>query len=127
MTSFLHKFSSIAAFVVLSCTGQIASAQNAVQQSKGALVQKTDRQVCMTPALTGLTTCVNMNQTQYLITPSGNETSVWKGVIPASLRPAKTLVKDATWEERGLIFTTHSVTTTSGNISLTLHYKAKKG
>ncbi|QIX61682.1 hypothetical protein FY528_10780 [Hymenobacter lutimineralis] len=123
MNAFLRNISALTLFAGSFVVSTNATAQ-AVQQGNGALVQKTDRSVCMTADLTGLSTCVNMNQTQYLITPSGNETSVWKGTVPAELRPAKTLVKDATWQERGRTFDTHSVTTPDGKISLTLHYKA---
>jgi hypothetical protein len=125
----LLRHTAAALFVGLLSFSTVAKAQtqnagsNLQQQGNGALVQKTDRQVCMTAELTGLSQCVNMNQVNYLVTPSGNETSVWKGSAPATLRPATTLVKDATWQENGKTYSTHSTTSPSGEVSLTLHYK----
>ncbi|MBG8555240.1 hypothetical protein [Hymenobacter guriensis] len=96
----------------------------ATAQSTTVLAQKSTQAVCVPAELTGLSACVDMQQTQYLKAPSGNETAVWKGTVPTGQRPAKTVIKDATWQERSLSFTTHAVITADGKASLTLQYKA---
>ncbi|TGE14284.1 hypothetical protein [Hymenobacter elongatus] len=125
MKNFLRTTAASALFVGLLAFGSSAQAQEVKTQGKGkgALVYKSAYKECITGDLTGLAQCVNMTQETYVVTPSGNETSVWKGTAPAALRPASTVVKDATWQESGKTYTTHSTTTPSGEVSLTLHYK----
>ncbi|TGE21217.1 hypothetical protein E5K00_13040 [Hymenobacter aquaticus] len=126
MKNILHFRAAFLLFVSLFAFGSSAQAQEFKTQGKGkgALVYKSQYKECITGELTGLAQCVDMTQETYVVTPSGNETSVWKGTAPAALRPAKTLVKDATWQEAGKTYTTHSTTTPSGEVSVTLHYKA---
>ncbi|UOQ54018.1 hypothetical protein [Hymenobacter cellulosivorans] len=125
MKNFLRTTAAAALFLGLMSFSSAARAQAVAlqQQGNGALVQKTDRTVCMTADLTGLKQCVNMTQVNYVVTPSGNQTSVWKGTVPAELRPATTLVKEGTWQEGGKTYSARSTTAPSGEISLTLHYK----
>lgn len=130
MKNFLRTTAASALFAGLLAFGSSAQAQEFKTQGKGkgALVYKSAYQECITGDLTGLAQCVNMTQETYVVTPSGNETSVWKGVAPAALRPATALVKDATWQEDGKTYTTHSTTSPSGEVKVTLHYKgATKG
>ncbi|MCB2378600.1 hypothetical protein LGH70_13450 [Hymenobacter sp. BT635] len=135
MKNFLRTTAASALFAGLMAFGSSAQAQaqdvKTQSKGKGALVYKSAYQECISADLTGLKQCVNMTQATYVVTPSGNETSVWKGTVPVELRPANALVKDATWQENGKTYSSHSTTSPSGEVTVTLHYKAngkgKKG
>ena len=121
-------------FLALTLGGTAARAQNriggAVQQGKGAYVQKTDGTECITNSLLGLTgiECLPMTQVKFLVTPSGNAMSVWQGTAPEASRPAQRLVKNATWSERNndgvtRTYDTEAVTMADGSVKLTLRDK----
>ncbi|TGE13489.1 hypothetical protein [Hymenobacter elongatus] len=60
-------------------------------QDNGAYVAKNYFQVGMCACLTGLAAPLDMTQSNYVETSSGNRTSVWTGPVPASLMPPLTL------------------------------------
>ncbi|TGE26744.1 hypothetical protein [Hymenobacter metallicola] len=125
MKNTLRTAAASVLFASFLAFGSSAQAQEFKTQGKGkgALVYKSQYKECITGDLTGLAQCVNMTQETYVVTPSGNETSVWKGTAPVELRPKTTLVKDATWQEAGKTYTSRSTTTPSGEVTVTLHYK----
>jgi hypothetical protein len=82
------------------------------------------RIVCMGSGLTGLGECVNMSHTNYLKTPSGNETSIWDGIVPDHLIPASKYTYSATWFEDGKTYSSFTELTPDGLINITLHHKA---
>lgn len=132
MKSFLHKIIGGLFLAGLTLGGTSARAQahieGAVQQGKGAYVQKTDRTECITNTLLGvpgLGSCLTMTQEKFMVTPSGNAMSVWKGVVPAAARPTQQLVHNATWTEANndgvtRTYSTVAVTMPDGSIKLTL-------
>jgi len=135
MNSFQKKIAGALVFIGLTLGSTAASAQNriggAVQQGSGAYVQKTDRAECITNALLGvpnLGSCLTMTQEKFMVTPSGNAMSVWKGTVPEAARPAQRLVHNATWSETNndgvtRIYVTEAVTMPDGSIKLTLNDK----
>ncbi|MCI1188847.1 hypothetical protein MON38_15595 [Hymenobacter sp. DH14] len=132
MKSFLHKI--IGGFfltgLVLGNSSVRAQAhiEGAVQQGKGAYVQKTDRTECITNTLLGVPgigRCLPMSQEKFMVTPSGSAMSVWKGVVPATARPTQRLVYNATWTEANndgvtRTYNTVAVTMPDGSVKLTL-------
>jgi len=131
MKSVIKHITAALFFFVLTVGGNSARAQNriggAVQQGKGAYVQKSDYNECITNSLLGLTgiDCLPMTQVKFMVTPSGNAMSTWQGTVPAASRPAQRLVKNATWTERNndgvtRTYDTEAVTTPDGSIKLTL-------
>ena len=132
MKSFFQKIIGGVFLMGLTLGSTAVRAQNhidgAVQQGKGAYVQKTDRTVCITNTLLGvpsLGSCLTMSQEKFLVTPSGNAMSVWTGVVPATARPAQRLVYNATWTETnndGVTrnYDTVAITMPDGSIKLTL-------
>ena len=132
MKSSFRKIAGGLFFIGLTLGSTVGRAQNhiegAVQQGNGAYVQKTDRTVCITNTLlgvSGLGSCLTMSQEKFMITPSGNAMSVWKGVLPMALRPAQRTVFNATWTETnndGVTrnYDTVAVAMPDGNVKLTL-------
>jgi hypothetical protein len=139
MKNHLRFFASSFAFAGLLLCGTPVFAQNrieaAAQQGKGAYVQKTDRTDCITNSLLGVTSlgsgCLEMQQTKFLVTPSGNAMSVWTGTLAANARPAKRTVFNSTWTETNndgvsRTYDTVAVTEPSGMVKLTLTDKDNK-
>ena len=131
MNSFQKKITGALFFIGLTLGSTAASAQNriegAVQQGNGAYVQKTDRSECITNSLLGLAgiSCLPMTQEKFMVTPSGNAMSVWRGTAPEASRPAQRFVKNATWSELNndgvtRTYDTESVTMPDGSVKLTL-------
>ena len=132
MKYFIKKISAVVLFIGLTMSGSVGHAQNriagAVQQGNGAYVQKTDRSTCIGNQLLGvpgLGSCLTMQQEKFMVTPSGNAMSVWKGVVPASARPAQRLVFNSTWTETNndgvtRAYNTVAVTEVDGSVKLTL-------
>ena len=139
-----HKIAAVLLFAGASLAGTAAQAQKtaqnpktiggAVQQGNGAYVQKTDRAQCMGNELLGVpklaSGCVNMTQVKFMVTPSGNSTSVWKGTVPAESRPAQRVTFNSTYTEsadvatKGKVYDTVAITEPGGDITLTLTSKA---
>ncbi|MCC2546330.1 hypothetical protein LJY25_07730 [Hymenobacter sp. BT175] len=120
---------ALLSFAIGSTSAQAQSTiSGATQQGNGAYMLKTESRICITNTLlgvTGLGSCLDMNQEKFLITPSGHAMSVWKGVVPASARPAQRLVYNSTWTETtsdGVVrnYNTVAVTDPNGTITLTL-------
>ncbi|ALD21321.1 hypothetical protein AM218_08950 [Hymenobacter sp. DG25A] len=66
-----------------------------------------------------------MSQVKFIVTPSGNATSVWAGTVPVAARPAQRLIYKSTWKETSddgitRIFDTIAVTEPDGSVKLTL-------
>ena len=132
MKNFLHKIIGGIFLTGLTLGSINARAQNhiegAVQQGKGAYVQKTDRTQCITNTLLGvpgLGSCLSMSQEKFMVTPSGNAMSVWTGVVPAAACPTQRLVHNATWTELNndgvtRTYETVAVTMPDGSVKLTL-------
>ncbi|MBC6696838.1 hypothetical protein [Hymenobacter sp. BT190] len=137
MKNSFRLLSSAVAFASLMALSSTGFAQNriggAVQQGKGAYVQKTSQPDCITNSLLGISAlgadCLQMQQTKFVVTPSGNAMSVWTGTVAAASRPAKRTVFNSTWTETlndGVTRTydTEAVTDPSGAVKLTLTDKA---
>ena len=132
MNNFHQRIAAVLLVIGLMCGSLAGYAQDriggAVQQGNGAYVQKTDRSTCIGNQLLGvpgLGSCLTMQQEKFLITPSGNAMSVWKGTVPATARPAQRLVFNSTWSEAnsdGVTrnYDTVAVTEVDGSIKLTL-------
>lgn len=132
MNNFQKKIAGALFFIGLTLGSTAANAQNrignAVQQGNGAYVQKTAASHCIGNALLGvpnLGDCLTMSQKKFMVTPSGNATSVWVGTVPAAVRPAQRLVYNSTWSETNndgvtRTYDTVAVTTPDGNTKLTL-------
>ncbi|UOQ73274.1 hypothetical protein [Hymenobacter cellulosilyticus] len=134
-----HNFFSALLFAGLLVAGSSVQAQNnriggAVQNGNGAYVLKTDRQECMTNTLLGLptlpaTSCVTMTQEKFIVTPSGNSSAVWRGMVPEGQRPAQRVVFNSTYVEvfegptKGLTYNTVATTEPSGAVTLTFDRK----
>jgi hypothetical protein len=128
----IQKLAGATFFLGLSLGATAVQAQNtiggAVQQGKGAYVFKSTYTECITNSLLGLPggiPCLDMTQEKFLVTPSGNATSVWTGTVPATARPSKRVVYNSTWQETlndGVLrtYNTVAVTEPSGVIKLTL-------
>ena len=139
MKSFIQQLVSGVFFVCLALGSPAVRAQNhiegAVQQGNGAYVQKTDRTVCITNTLLGISgigNCLAMNQEKFMVTPSGNAMSVWKGTVPAAARPTQRTVKNATWSETNndgvtRTYDTVAVIMPDGSVKLTLLSKGNNG
>lgn len=134
MNTIVKNIAGVFLFIGLAMGSTAASAQNriggAVQQGNGAYVQKSDRSECIGNALLGvpkLTSCLEMTQEKFMVTPSGNSMAVWKGTVPAVTRPAQRLVYNSTWTETvngtTRTYETVAVTMTDGSIKLTLKDK----
>lgn len=139
MKNHLRFVASSFAFAGLLLLGTPSFAQNriegAVQQGQGAYVQKTDRTDCINNSLLGVpalgTGCLQMQQTKFMVTPSGNAMSVWTGTVAADARPAKRTVFNSTWTETNndgvtRAYDTVAVTEPSGMVKLTLTDKNNK-
>ena len=135
MNTILKKTVGALLFIGLTLGTNAVSAQNrigsAVQQGNGAYVQKNDHAQCIGSALLGipqLGNCLDMTQEKFIVTPSGNSMSVWKGTVPVAARPTQRLVYNSTWTEtlNGVTRTydTEAVTMPDGSIKLTLKDKA---
>ncbi|PJJ52779.1 hypothetical protein [Hymenobacter chitinivorans] len=134
-----HNFFSALLFAGLVIAGSSVQAQNkkigaAVQNGNGAYVLKTDRSVCMTNTLLGLSTlpstgCVNMTQEKFIVTPSGNSSAIWRGTVPEGQRPAQRVVYNSTYVEvaegptKGATYNTVATTEPSGAVTLTFDRK----
>ena len=134
MNTTLKKIAGALLFIGLTLGTTAVNAQNsigsAVQQGNGAYVQKSDHSQCIGNALLGvpnLGNCLDMTQEKFLVTPSGNSMSVWKGTVPVAARPAQRLVYNSTWTETlsGVTRTydTEAVTMPDGSSKLTLKDK----
>lgn len=132
MKIFIQKLVAVTFFASLSLIASPLKAQStiagAVQQGKGAYVQKVDRSECITNSLLGIPggmACLDMTQEKFLVTPSGNAMAVWTGTVPATARLGKRTVYNSTWQETtndGVTrsYDTVAITDPSGTIKLTL-------
>lgn len=134
-----HNFFSALLVAGLFVAGSTVQAQNkkigaAVQSGNGAYVQKTDRTVCMTNSLLGLSAlpgagCLNMTQEKFIVTPSGNSSAIWRGTVPEGQRPTQRVVYNSTYVEvaegptKGLTYNTVATTEPSGAVTLTFDRK----
>ncbi|GAB2473686.1 hypothetical protein GCM10011375_25590 [Hymenobacter qilianensis] len=140
MNTIKHKLASVAFLVSLCLTGSSVLAQNAVrtavQQGHGAFVSKTDKEYAIGNASLGIPTLapdavVMLKQVKFVITPSGNSTSVLTGMLPANQRPAQRIVFNSTHTEtvdgptKGRVYDTVAVTETDGSITYTGTLKGK--
>lgn len=134
MNTVLKNIAAAFLFIGLATGSTAVSAQNriggAVQQGKGAYVQKSDRSECIGNTLLGvpgLSSCLTMTQEKFLVTPSGNSMAVWQGTVPEASRPAKRLVYNSTWTETTngttRTYDTEAVTMPDGSVKLTLKDK----
>ncbi|GAA4054379.1 hypothetical protein GCM10022409_46790 [Hymenobacter glaciei] len=137
----LNKLAAFALFTGLTFAGDLVQAQNriglAVQQGNGAYVQKTDRVGCTSNAFLGIPTlaqngCVNMKQVKFIVAPSGQSSSVWKGTVPAESRPSTRITFNSTYTEevegptKGLVYNTVAVTEPNGDVTFTLTARGNK-
>ena len=143
MKKSVHQFAAVMLLAGFGLVSSSAYAQKptgqksigaAVQQGNGAYVSKTASPECMGNSLLGVPTlpasaCVNMNQVKFIVTPSGNSTSVWKGIVPAESRPKERVIFNSTYTEvtegitKGQVYNTTAVTEPSGEVTLTLTLK----
>ncbi|MBC6606268.1 hypothetical protein H8B13_05505 [Hymenobacter sp. BT188] len=115
-------------------TSNVALAQNAVrtatQQGHGAFVSKTEQVYDIPNASLGIPTLASdavlpMKQVKFVITPSGNSTSVLTGTLPADKRPAQRVVFNSTYTEiaegptKGQVYNTVAVTEPTGAVTYT--------
>ncbi|TGE26470.1 hypothetical protein [Hymenobacter metallicola] len=117
-----------------STAGQPTAAGSAAAQGGGALVAKNYFQVGMCTCLTGLAAGIDMTQSNYVETPSGNRTSVWTGLVPEYLMPPLTLnpttgVSSYTYNSYwngdgdGIYYVSKCIITSDRIATLTLHSK----
>lgn len=115
-------------------TGSSAIAQNAVrtavQQGNGAFVSKTETLYAISNAKLGIPTLASdavvlLKQVEFVITPSGNSTSVLTGMLPASQRPTQRVIFNSTYTAtaegptKGRVYNTVAVTEPNGSITYT--------
>ncbi|WP_125932577.1 hypothetical protein [Hymenobacter glacialis] len=119
MKTLLKKAAALFVFAILSC----ASAAQAQSNGKGAFVAKYDYSVCMTAQLTGLSACLEMTQTSYVLHPNGKAKSVFVGQVPAT---GVRTTFPSSWQERGedgvlRDYTSSFVVSSDGSAKLTLN------
>ncbi|KAA9333281.1 hypothetical protein F0P96_09910 [Hymenobacter busanensis] len=135
MKTAIQKFSALLLLIGATLSGSTVLAQQsvrtAVQQGNGAFVHKTDKVYCIGNTALGIpglapSECINMTQTKFVITPSGNSISVLEGTLPANVpRPAQRVVFNSTYTEtaegptKGRVYDTVAITEPDGRVTYT--------